>query len=552
MLLARFLHCMGNIGSRLSNKVPGMKNAVTSLHVGSARCAARRGLWVGLFGWGLLVGALGCQERIDTDGITNPDRPPAIAHPVVERDLGHLRRGGVLRVITRYNSSTYFIHKGGQAGFDYELIKHFAREQGLTVEVVVVEADEDLVSLLNAGRGDVICAGLGPDPNLERWLVATRPTNFVQKIVVLPADSPREDDLESLSGLTLTLPANDRYRPELLKLKENRRLRFFVTAGPSGADPEELLARLAQGESEAVVVDDIIARATMTHVDNLKVGPTLSSRRPTVWYLRENCPELKTALNEYLRRNFWVGGDGLTRRSQTYGIIYDRYFKNPLTIRGFREPAHRPDKSGAISIYDDLIRRRAEAAGFDWRLVAALIYQESRFYPHARSRADARGLMQVLPRFAGAQQDSLFDPSASLTAGLRMLKGTWQSYAYLDSLERLRFTLAEYHAGHGHVTDARRIAIEMGRDPNKWEGALAVTLPRLMERKHFSKTRHGYYGGGETVDYVEEILNRYRMYMRLVERYPQEPQDLVPTDLPGGEEAYLSALPDLVIPPDPK
>lgn len=529
-----------------------MKYAVGESLVNKVHSATRRRLGAGFGGLVLLIGALGCQERIETLGVTDSDRTPAIARPVIERDLDHLRRSGVLRVITRYNSTTYFIHKGGQAGFDYELIKHFAREQGLTVEVVVAEADADLVSLLNAGRGDVICAGLGPDPNLERWLVATRPTNFVRKVVVLPADSPREDDLESLSGLTLTLPANDRYRPELLELKEKRRLRFFVSAGPAGADPEELLARLSRGENEAVVVDDIIARATMTHVDNLKQGPILSSRRPTVWYVRENCPDLKLALNEYLRRSFWVGSDGLTRRSQTYGIIYERYFKNPLTIRRFREPAHRPDKSGAISIYDDLIRRRAEAAGFDWRLVAALIYQESRFYPRARSRADARGLMQVLPRFAGAQQDSLFDPSASLTAGLRLLKGTWLSYAYLDSLERLRFTLAEYHAGHGHVTDARRIAIEMGRDPNKWEGSLAVTLPRLMERKHFSKTRHGYYGGAETVDYVEEILNRYRMYMRLVKRYPQEPSDLVPTDLPGGEEAYLSALPDLVIPPDPK
>ncbi len=221
-------------------------------------------------------------------------------------------------------------------------------------------------------------------------------------------------------------------------------------------------------------------------------------------------------------------------------------------MRAFREQANRPDKSGALSIYDDLIRIKAEAAGFDWRLIAALIYQESRYNPHALSRANARGLMQVLPRFAGTQRDSLYDPVANMTAGLRLLRGTWRSYAYLDSLERLRFTLAEYHAGHGHVTDARRLAIEMGRDPNRWENSLAVTLPRLMERKYFSKTRHGYYGGGETVDYVEEILNRYRIYMRLVTRYPRGNPNRVPTDLPGGENTDLSALPNLVIPPDPR
>lgn len=510
--------------------------------------ASRRTLF--LLALGLLL--TGCQERINDGPGSDSDQTPAIAHPALERDLDRIRSSGVLRVITRYNSSNYFIHKGGQAGFDFELINHFAVAHNLTLEVVVPREGEDMVSLLNAGRGDVICAGLVPHPSRDRWIAATRPTNFVQKVVVLPADSPRGTDLASLSGLTLTIPANDRFRSELLDIKHDQRLRFFVSTGRPGADPEELLALVDQGQLEAVVVDDIVARATLMHMKNLRIGPSLGPRRATVWYVRENCPELKAAINRYLRRNIWRDNDGVSRRSQTYGIVYDRYFENPLTVRGFRQEAFRPDKSGALSIYDDLIRAKAEAAGFDWRLIAAQIYQESRYNPHARSRADARGLMQVLPRFAGSQRDSLYDPAANLTAGLRLLKGTWRSYAYLDSLDRLRFTLAEYHAGHGHLTDARRIAMEMGRDPNRWEGSLAVTLPLLMERKYFSKTRHGYYGGGETVDYVEEIINRYRIYMRLVERHPHGNPNQVPTDLPGGENVDLSALPNLIIPPDPR
>ena len=109
-----------------------------------------------------------------------------------------------------------------------------------------------------------------------------------------------------------------------------------------------------------------------------------------------------------------------------------------------------------------------------------------------------------------------------------MLKGTYNTYAYLDSLDRWRFTLAEYHAGHGHVTDARRLAIEMGRDPNRWDGSLNVTLPRLMDQKYFSKTRHGFYGGEKTVEYVEEIINRFRIYTRLVARHPEPRIDQSP------------------------
>jgi len=236
--------------------------------------------------------------------------------------------------------------------------------------------------------------------------------------------------------------------------------------------------------------------------------------------------------------------DGDGRRSETYGTIYDRYFEDSETIRGFQEEASRPDKSGRISRYDELIRRQAAEYDLDWRLVAALIYQESRFYPQARSKADARGLMQVLPQFAGDQADSLYVPEANLRAGMRLMKAIWNRYAYLDSLERTRFALAEYHAGHGHLTDARRLAMDLGRDPNRWEGSLATTLPLLMEQRWFSRTRHGFYRGTRTVDYVEEILARYRAYTRLLPRDPAVIDTLrvARPDATGDEPSDLPAL----------
>ncbi len=497
-----------------------------------------------------MIFSAGCQERIDDGHLTGGDYAPAIAHPQLTRDFAQLKSSGVLRVIIRYNSSTYFVHRGGQAGFEFELIDRFAQQHGLSVEVVVPNLSEDPISLLNAGRGDIICSGQVLRPKVERWVAATRPTNFVQKLVVLSSDSPRDASLESLAGLTLTIAADDEFRTELMELKAKNRWQLFIATGRPGSDPEELLAQLARHELEAVVVADIIAKAAMINLENLKLGPVLAGRQATVWYVRQNSPALLAELNQYLRRHIWVGQDGRSRRSQMYGIIYDRYFKNPNTVRGFREVALRPDKSGAISIYDDLIRRHAEAAGFDWRLIAAQIYQESRFNPHARSRADARGLMQVLPKFSGAQHDSLYYPSPNLKAGLRLLKSTWNTYAYLDSLDRTRFTLAEYHAGPGHVADARRLAMEMGRDPNQWQGSLTVSLPRLMQRKYFETTRHGYYGGEKTVKYVEDIINRYRIYQYLVPRYPAPGSNVVPTEIRGGEIIDLTTKPSIAIPAD--
>jgi membrane-bound lytic murein transglycosylase F len=494
----------------------------------------------------------GCGEQVAPVDPGLESNLPATPHPTVERDLAKIDQAGVIRLITRYNSASYFIHRGGQAGFDYELVWRFARERGLTVEVVVPEPGEDLISLLNTGRGDLVGAGIIPNASLDRWVTWTRPTNFVRKVVVLPLDSSRSTDYRSLAGLNVTVPANDPFREQIQDLREALNIRFFVTSGRPGDQAEDLLARLSRGELDAVAVNDNIARSSLAYLPDLKLGPNLGQRRPTAWLVRENSPELKAALNRFLKKHLTVNSNGRPRRSKMYGTIYDRYFANPLSIKKFQEPAHRPDKSGVISEYDELIRTRAEAIGLDWRMVAALIYQESQFNPNARSKADARGLMQVIPRFAGDQADSLFLPEANLTAGLRLMKRIHNTYAYLDSLDRWRFTLAEYHAGHGHVTDARRLAIEMGRDPNSWEGSLNVTLPRLMDKRYFSKTRHGFYGGGKTVEYVEEILNRYRMYTRLVARNPESGKDPYPAEIQRRRPLDITAMPDLARPLDPE
>ena len=488
----------------------------------------------------------GCGDRIDpvpTDQLANGR--PAITEPLMQRDLDDIRRSGVLRLITFYSPGTYFIHKGGQAGFEFELVSRFAEQENLTVEVVIAEPGDDLISLLNSGQGDLVCVGQTVPRNLGKYAAWTRPTNFTRKVVVLAEDSRRPDTIEGMAGLTLTLPLGCPFLPILQDLRHSSGVAFRIAQGPALAEVEELMAQVSRHQRQAVVVDDIAARAGMAWISGLRLGPVLGDSRPTSWLLRKNNPDLLVALDSYLEKHLKISPDGSTRRSQTYGIVYDRYFENALTIKGFRDAAHRPDKSGRICRYDELIKAQAEAAGLDWRMVAALIYQESRFYPNALSKADARGLMQVLPKFAGAQADSLFIPEANLRAGIRLMSQTYRGFAYLDSLERWRFTLAVYHAGFGHVTDARRLAIDMGRNPNVWEGSLAVTLPKLMEHRHFRDTRHGYYGGAETADYVEETLNRFRMYARFVPRFTAPP-DSFESWL---KEIYL--LPGLVLDESP-
>ncbi|MFO7654046.1 MAG: transglycosylase SLT domain-containing protein [Candidatus Krumholzibacteriia bacterium] len=493
----------------------------------------------------------GCGEPVDsgTSRELQVSEPvPAVPHPLVERDLPAIASSGVVRMITRYNSTSYFIHKGGQAGFDYELFQRYAAQLGLAVQVVIPDPGEDAISLLNSGRGDVVCAGTTYDPQLDRWVAATRPANFVQKVVVLPAADPRPDELTALQGLTISVPESSPLRAELRRLRRRDGINLFVHAVSGPVEAEELVARVGRNDLQATVADDVLVRAVSSYLDGFRMGPALGEKRPVVWLVRSNSPELRASLNDYLLEHIRVTADGRERRSRTYGIIYDRYFQDASSIRGFQEDSDRPDKSGRLSPWDEIVRREAALAGLDWRLVTALMYQESRFMPEAVSSAGALGLMQVMPQFAGAQTDSLFDPAANVRAGVRLMRDTFKGFAYLDSLERLRFTLATYHAGIGHVTDARRLAMDLGRDPNLWEDSLERGLELLMRQRYYSQTRHGFYRGAETVAYVEQILDRYRTYMRLVEADPyaapepppEEPATEPPpvaTDIGGGATA---------------
>lgn len=509
-----------------------MAPASINLDSGIGRRGARR---VRHWRAGLATAALlaaGCGSPVDQKEVHDAVNPglASLTRPLVERDLPQLRTRGVLRMVTRYNSSSYYIDKGGHAGFEYELLHRFAREQHLAVEVVVPEADEDVVTLLNSGRGDVLALGTPMAEEQAAHLAATRPYNFAAKVLVLPAGRERGEGPASLAGLSIHVPYRSPERELLRRLKEQAGLSFFaVSAGPM-VESEELIARLARGEIEATVADENLARAAAAHLEGISVGPELSAPEPICWLVRANSPLLLGALNEFLAEQVRVTPDG-PRRSRFYGLLYARYYEGD---RPRPQAAYegRPERTGRISQWDELMRAAAQEAGVDWRLVAAVCYEESRFDPAAVSHAGATGLMQVLPRLAGDDAPRLDDPAVNLRVGTTMLRKIHDGYGYLNGEDRLAFTLATYHAGLGHMNDARRLAMDSGRDPNRWRRSLDQVLPRLMEQRWYSQTRHGFCRGNETVSYVQAILDRYKMYRRLLPE-PEEATAFAPSSDTG-------------------
>ncbi|MFQ5584095.1 MAG: transglycosylase SLT domain-containing protein, partial [Calditrichia bacterium] len=174
-----------------------------------------------------------------------------------------------------------------------------------------------------------------------------------------------------------------------------------------------------------------------------------------------------------------------------------------------------------LNEYDDIIKAFADSLDWDWRLLASQIYQESRFDPAVRSWAGAVGLMQLMPRTArkyGAV--NILEPYDNILAGtnyLHWLENYWAKIR--DEQERIKFVLASYNTGFGHVEDARSLAKKYGKNPDKWEGNVREYVLKLSAKEFYNDevVKHGYCRGEEPVRYVDEIFKRYKDYKRLIE-----------------------------------
>lgn len=428
-------------------------------------------------------------------------------------DLDRILERGSIRLITRYNSLTYFMQQGRERGFEYELVSAFAAEHGLRVDVIVPKDDEHPIELLNRGEGDVIAANYAITAERERWISFTEPYHVVAEHLVIHPDAAASiRTLDDLSGITVYVRRNSSYYASLRRLQD-RGADLVIETVPEATETQALLALVNSGEIAATVADDNLIATASIYLPNIVAGPVVTEPRPVAWGVRANAPELKTAMDAFLTRHFRVRDmDGELRRSELLNVLRQRYYENPRAVLYNRWQVRQKQQGGLLSPYDAMARRIAEEAGLDWKLVVAVIAQESRFDPDAVSHKGAVGLMQVVPRFSEIESDTLlFDAETNIREGVRILRQNLRYFAHLDSVNQLRFALAAYNAGIGHVADARRLAIDRNRNPNDWDDVQEAFF-LLMNREFHQHARFGFVRGTETVHYVNSVVNRYRTY----------------------------------------
>jgi membrane-bound lytic murein transglycosylase F len=435
-----------------------------------------------------------------------------ISHALISRrdathtdDFSDIKARGRLRILTESGPASFYVHRGEPRGFEYELLKRFADCHGLALEVVVPPTRADLVPWLLAGKGDVVAAGLPVRSELADEVAFTRPYQNLQEVIAV-RERDRVRDLEDLRGRRVFVRAGS---PHYETLRELRQYDddFEIAVVPETFDLEDILDRVEDGTWDVTVSDSHILKMERATGRRLRAGFAIKVARHA-WAVRPQNPELRQALDAFLRQEY---------RGLHFNLIRARYFGNARDIAHVRDE-FRSDASSRISPYDDLIRSRAGQYGLDWRLIAAQMYQESRFDGSQVSLAGAAGLMQLMPRTAaefGVRERE--DPESSIRAGTKYLRSLIDRFdPELPLATRIRFALASYNAGKGHVDDARRLAAELGLSADRWYDNVENALLLLEQPEHYPKTRFGYCRGSETVRYVREIDRHYRTYVEYV------------------------------------
>jgi membrane-bound lytic murein transglycosylase F len=433
-------------------------------------------------------------------------------------DLDGIKNRRVLRMITRNNAMTYYIYRGTQVGFEYELLKRYADENRMRLEIVIPPRNEDLIEWLKEGRGDVIAAAMTITDDRARKMAFTVPYNHVDEVLVTrDGEIDNIDDSDEikgpadLKGKTVHVRKDTSYYQTLKELKDTVEGLEIATV-PAGTETEEILRAVAEGEYDITVSDSNILEVVQTYGRGLRGAFALKDVE-IAWGVRKENRVLLASLDAYLKREY--GGLFLN-------VLKKKYFRDKKTVVHANIDAEfRSDVSGRISPYDDLAKKYAEEYGLDWRLVAAQMYQESRFNPKSVSWAGARGLMQLMPgtaRDLGVKR--LWRPEDSIRGGTMYMDQLIKRFdPEMPLEERIRFALASYNVGYHHVTDARMLAAQMDLDPDIWFDNVEKAMLLLQQPKFFSKVRHGYCRGTEPVRYVRDIQSRYDAY---VEHIPRE------------------------------
>lgn len=433
-------------------------------------------------------------------------------------ELSRIIDEGVLKVGSIYGRTTYYNGPETQEGFEYELVKGFAEYLDVKLEVYPYYSYAELIDQLDTRRVDLLAASITMTKARKKaykFGPAYQTLNF-ELVYQKGQDRPR--DLTEIEG-SFTIIANDLYREPLqAKVQENIDVEWQETADK---DIEELLELVANGELDYTIADSNILAVARRRYPNLGIGFSITDSLQLAWMLNKKTDDsLRAALLEYF---------GNLRTSGKLAVLEDKYFGHVRSFDFVDTRAFMRSVNSKLPKYKGMFE--AHAGDLDWRLLAAMAYQESHWNPKAVSPTGVRGMM-MLTRGTASDMGvtTRTDAEQSISGGARYFTSLLGRIpARIQEPDRVWMAMASYNIGLGHLEDARKLTERLGYNPDLWID-VKKHLPLLRQKKYYKTTRFGYSRGNEAVTYVDNIRRYYDSLLWLEQNDAPSPESLQEPD----------------------
>lgn len=420
--------------------------------------------------------------------------------------LEQVQTGGELQVVSRNGPTTYYEGPGGFSGFEYELMKGFADELGVKLVIKDERRIDDMIYQLSTrGNYHLAAAGIVVTPRRSNKVLFSQPFMEVHQQVIYNTRKPAPKKPEDLIGRDLVVSNKPAHLERLRELQAT--FPELSWREVPGAEMFDLLEMVHEGEAELAIVDSNIFELHRYVYPRAQVAMDISEPQPLAWAFPDNKDRsLYEAAEAYLTR---IKADGTLQR------VTENFYRPP--------PIEEVTTADALMFtyrlrdrfpqWEEHLKEAAETYDLDWKLLAAISYQESHWDPKAVSPTGVRGLMMLTRATASEVGVSdRVDPKQSIFGGAQYFKNLLARIParVTDEEDRLYMALAAYNVGLGHLEDARVLTERHGDDPNKWENVRKY-LPLLSKRQYYTTTRHGYARGWEPVAYVKKVRNYHKI-----------------------------------------
>jgi membrane-bound lytic murein transglycosylase F len=423
----------------------------------------------------------------------------------VSNDLAEITRNDTLRVATMYGSTSYFLFRDELMGFDYEMVQNLAAYLHINLKISIATSENEMAQWLLENEVDIVTYNVTQTKELKKNFSFVLPQTESYQVLVQNTGANVLSDVTELAGKTVYVKENSIFYDRLLALNDEIGGTIKIELADDSLSNDDLIDMVAEDKIGYTLAYHNVALLHKSYSKSIDCRMSVGFDQQNGWLIRKKSRNLKKAIEKW---------EKLPATDQIQSVLFNKYWeKSPyFALRKIKIP------KGAISPYDHFFKKYAPGINWDWRLLAALAYHESRFDPTDESWAGAIGIMQLMPRTAskfGLNKNTVLDPEMNIEAGVQYIKSLNLIFRQVENKEeRFKFILAAYNSGPAHILDAMALARKFGKNPHVWNNQVEYFLLKKNDPDFYNDpvVKYGYYRGRETVKYVKSTLVTFEKY----------------------------------------